>query len=442
MKRVKGIPIPRENVRSEIQDLPPAGRIVLPLITRFGEMTPIVSVGDELQAGQLIAKGSDKWVPPLLASVTGQISAIKAWPNGTGNEGPALVIRSPQPDTLPTREIPSRNDLPEVMRWIQAADIREVDPDPMPPALRLRKPELVPPAFTPFSPALEKPIHTIIINGIDRQPGVWIRKAMTRISGKTLLETIPLLKDLTGASRVFFTFTKGAEPAQEFLQGLREHGAEPVSCPNIYPIGLKPLLVRYLTGQELPVVNSEGAREFGMVVVDVATALKVHGTAHGELSSLQVVVQVTAPSAGIDTLVRVRQGTLIEDVLDALSISKNDLAKVLCGGPFLGTALHRLDVPVTQEMDSIILQTEQEIIHYTNEPCVNCGYCVRRCPMKLLPNELSKNCEYGRFNVAESLDIFSCIECGICAYVCPVHRPMVQLICFGKREIESARKES
>jgi len=44
--------------------------------------------------------------------------------------------------------------------------------------------------------------------------------------------------------------------------------------------------------------------------------------------------------------------------------------------------------------------------------------------------------------VAERMDIFSCIECGICAYVCPVNRPMVQLICFGKREIEAARNES
>ncbi|RLB19197.1 MAG: hypothetical protein DRG82_01885 [Deltaproteobacteria bacterium] len=441
MKRVKGIPFPTENGRSEIEDLPLPERIVLPLVTPFGEMIPIVSPGDEVQAGQLIAKGANKWDPPLLSSAAGQVSAVKFWPNGTGNEGPALVIESPKQDSPFRREQPSQKDVHEIMRWVQAGDIREVDPSPIPLALRLRKPELVPPAFAPFSPALEKPIHTLVLNGIDRQPGIWLRKAITKNFSSDILETIPLLKDVTGASRVFFAFSKGAEPGEEFLKGLRELGVEPVSCPNVYPIGLNPLLIPFLTGQEIP-FNSGGARQFGIVVIDVATALKVHGTAHGEIPSVEVVIQVTAPSAGIDTLVRVRQGTLIEDVLSALSISKKDLAKVLCGGPFLGTALHRFDIPITQEIDSIFLQTEREIIRYADEACVNCGYCVQHCPMKLMPNELSKNCEYGNFNVAEGMDIFSCIECGICAYVCPVNRPMVQLICFGKREIEAARKES
>ncbi|MBW2093660.1 MAG: 4Fe-4S dicluster domain-containing protein [Deltaproteobacteria bacterium] len=444
MKRLKGISFPTENGRyanAEIENLPLPERVVLPLVTRFGKMIPIVSPGDHVQAGQIIAKGPQKWFPPLLASVSGRASAVSSWPTGFGDEGPALVIESPEGDTPPPRDDVAQKDLPELMRWIQAGDIREVDPSPLPLALRLRKPDLVPSAFASFSPALEKPIHSLIINGIDRQPGIWLRKAMIGLYKNELLESIPVLKDTTGASRVFFAVAKGTDLADDLLQGLRERGVEPVFCPNIYPIGLEPLLIPFLTGQELP-PNSEGGREFGTVVVDVTTALKVRGAARGEIPSLDVVVQITAPSSGIDTLVRVREGTLIEDILEALSLSREGLAKVLCGGPFLGTALHRLDVPVTQEIDSIILQTEQEIIHYSNEPCMNCGYCVLHCPMKLLPNELTKHCEYGKFDVAERMDIFSCIECGICAYVCPVNRPMVQLICFGKREIEAARKES
>jgi len=444
MKRLKGISFPLETDRfasAEIEDIPLPERVILPLVTRFGKMIPIVSPGDHVKAGQPIAKGPQKWLPPLIASVSGRVSTVASWPTASGNEGPALLIESPEKDTPPPRDDVPQEDLHEIMRWIQAGDIREVDPSPMPLALRLRKPDLIPSTFAPFSPALEKPIHSLIINGIDRQPGVWLRKAMIRLYATEILESIPLLKDTTGASRIFFAVSKGAELANEFLQGLRKHGAEPVFCPNLYPVGLEPLLVPFLTGQELP-PNSGGAREFGTVVVDVATALKVRGAARGEIPSLDVVVQVTAPSSGIDTLVRVREGTLIEDILASLSLSKQGLAKVLCGGPLLGTALHRLDVPVTQEIDSIVLQTEQEIIHYSNEPCMNCGYCVRHCPMKLLPNELSKNCEYGKFDAAERLDIFSCIECGICSYVCPVNRPMVQLICFGKREIEAARKVS
>jgi len=444
MKRLKGIPFSTENSRlanAKIENLPLPERVVLPLVSRFGRMIPVVSPGDHVQAGQIIAKGPQKWFPPLLSSVSGRVSAVSSWPTDSGDEGPALVIESPTEDTLPPRNDVLQKEFPEIMRWIQAGDIREVDPSPIPVALRLRKPDLVPSAFASFSPALGKPIHSLVINGIDRQPGIWLRTAMIRLYGSEILESISVLKEATGASRLLFAVAKGVDLADDFLQGLRGHGAEPVFCPNIYPIALEPLLVPFLTGQGFP-PDSAGAREFGTVVVDVTTALKIRRAARGEIPSLDVVVQVTVPSSGIDTLVRVREGTLIEDILEPLSLSKEGFAKVLSGGPFLGTALHRLDVPITQEIDSIILQTEREIIHYSNEPCISCGYCVRHCPMKLLPNELSKNCEYGRFDVAERMDIFSCIECGICAYICPVNRPMVQLICFGKREIEASRKES
>jgi len=444
MKRLKGISFPSEYGRfenPEIEDLPLPERVVVPLVSRFGEMTPLVSPGAHVLAGQIVAKGTEKWFPPLVASVTGRVSSITPWPTGTGDEGPGLIIEPREKDTPPRRDDLPQKNLHETMRWIQAGDIREVDPSPLPLALRLRKPELVPSAFIPSLPELETSIHSLIINGIDRQPGIWLRKAMIKLFSTELIESIPILREATGATKVFFAVSKGYALEDEFARALRESGVVVVFCPNTYPIALEPLLVPFLTGQELP-VNSGGSRQFGTVLLDVVTALKVRAAAYGETPSLDTVVQFTSPSSGLDTLIRVREGTLIEDILKHFSLSEKGLAKVLHNGPFLGTALHRLDVPVTQETDSIILQTEKEITRYSNEPCMNCGYCVRHCPMKLLPNELSKNCEYGRFDAAERMDLFSCIECGICAYVCPVNRPMVQLIRFGKQEIEAVRKEA
>ena len=331
MKRVKvkGISFPSENGRfakPEIKDIPIAERVVLPLVPRLGEMIPIVSAGDHIKAGQIIARGPQKWFPPLLAGVSGRISSITSWATGSGGEGPAIVIESASADTPPVRDIASQEAIPEVMRWIQAGDIREVDPSPLPLALRLRKPDLVPSAFGPLSSALEKPIHTLIINGIDRQPGVWIRKALIELYGTEIVQCVPLLKGATGASRVVLAVSKGSVFSEEILQGLQDQGVEIVFCPNIYHIGLEPLLVPFLTGQQIP--PNSGARDFGIVILDVATALKVHGIARGKSPSMDVIVQVTIPSSGIDTLVKVREGTLIEDILDGLSISTKGLASL------------------------------------------------------------------------------------------------------------------
>ena len=102
-----------------------------------------------------------------------------------------------------------------------------------------------------------------------------------------LLEGISILKETTGVSRVFFAVSRGHVLTDEFMQRLLEIGADPVFCPNEYPIALEPLLVPFLTGQELP-PNSGGSRAFGTVVIDVATALRVRDAAR------RMGVQITA----------------------------------------------------------------------------------------------------------------------------------------------------
>ena len=99
-----------------------------------------------------------------------------------------------------------------------------------------------------------------------------------------------------------------------------------------------------------------------------------------------------------------------------------------------------LNLPITQQVESITLQTEDQLTHYINQPCIACGDCVKACPIQLLPNEISKFCEYGLFDAAEKNDLFYCIECGVCAYVCPASRPMVQLMRFGKQQILDSRE--
>jgi electron transport complex protein RnfC len=42
------------------------------------------------------------------------------------------------------------------------------------------------------------------------------------------------------------------------------------------------------------------------------------------------------------------------------------------------------------------------------------------------------------FEEAGDKFLFHCIECGICAYVCPEKRPMLHLMRYGKRELSLA----
>ena len=52
--------------------------------------------------------------------------------------------------------------------------------------------------------------------------------------------------------------------------------------------------------------------------------------------------------------------------------------------------------------------------------------------MKLVPSTLSILAECERYDEAKEAGVTACIECGVCAYVCPAKRPMVQFMKIAK----------
>jgi len=276
---------------------------------------------------------------------------------------------------------------------------------------------------------------------MDRQPGVWLRSAALAAGEQGLVESIGILKRISSAGKAVLAVSKNQQLPDRLESVLSRTGVEVVRCPDKYPAALEPMLVQYVTGREIPQPLGD-ARAVGAVVVDVITALRLLETVRGGRAAVETAIQVSAPSQGLEVRVNVREGTLLEELLSHVSPLPESPAKAIVGGPFLGYAQHQLQVPITQKTDSVILQNGNELSHYANQPCINCGDCVRSCPMRLLPNELSKYCEYGDFHGAQKIDLFHCIECGICSYVCPARRPMVHLLRYGKQELSALREES
>jgi electron transport complex protein RnfC len=97
----------------------------------------------------------------------------------------------------------------------------------------------------------------------------------------------------------------------------------------------------------------------------------------------------------------------------------------------MGIQLFDLDVPVIKGTTGIILLPEENLPEKI-QPCIRCGKCIDVCPMFLLPSEIGRYVEYGRFDKCEYLNVFDCIECGCCAYICPAKRPLVDFIKCAK----------
>ena len=103
----------------------------------------------------------------------------------------------------------------------------------------------------------------------------------------------------------------------------------------------------------------------------------------------------------------------------------------------MGFAVPSLEVATTKTTSGLLLLSRRSIFEYVSGPCVNCGRCVRACPMTLNPAEISKAVESDDVKSAEDAHVMSCLECGACVYSCPQRRPIVQLSRRAKASIRA-----
>lgn len=425
---------------SSIINLTVSGPVTMPLVTRWGTMKPLVSEGDPVAKGQRVAQSEDIRLPAVYASVAGTVTAVTSCVLHDGRQGPAIVIEGSCNDAGAASEPgPVPEDPLELAARLIQAGIDEVDPYPWPLSARLAAPEVASKALQLTDAPFDQAIDTLILNGIDRQPGDQLRRTVLAEAPDVVLAGALAAKRLASPGRIVFALAAGRTLPDELSSGLQEAGVEIRSCPDRYPVALEPVLVQFITGKEVPQPAGD-ARSIGVAVVDVVTLSRLGEAATRATPVLDTLVQVAA--AGRLQVVRVPIGTSVQTVIEQLNGDSSHTTKAIIGGLCLGYAQYDYRAPLTQRTDSIVLQAAAQMSRTSNQACINCGNCVHVCPMNLLPNELGKFCEYGKFMEAKQQFLSHCIECGLCAFVCPAKRPMVQLMRYGKKELLEMGMES
>jgi len=131
----------------------------------------------------------------------------------------------------------------------------------------------------------------------------------------------------------------------------------------------------------------------------------------------------------------VRIGASFSDLIDFCGGFVGEPGKVIMGGPMMGIAQSQLDVPVIKGTSGILVLKKEQVLVEEPEACISCGRCIQFCPMGLLPNRIALYSEHQQWNLAKELGVLDCIECGVCGYVCPAKRSLVQYIKWAKQEI-------
>jgi electron transport complex protein RnfC len=127
--------------------------------------------------------------------------------------------------------------------------------------------------------------------------------------------------------------------------------------------------------------------------------------------------------------------SLLDMPVEFMDIDHERLAKILYGGPMMGTAVSSLAIPIQKNTSGRILMTRGETIAEEEGPCIRCGRCLRNCPCGLAPVIMNNSLEAGNLDYAVKTGLMDCFECGSCTYVCPARIKLVQRFRVGKQRL-------
>jgi electron transport complex protein RnfC len=127
---------------------------------------------------------------------------------------------------------------------------------------------------------------------------------------------------------------------------------------------------------------------------------------------------------------------LLKDLpVEFMEIDYSKLAKIIFGGPMMGTAVSSLEIPIQKNTSGIILMTKEETTADAEGACIRCGRCIRNCAAKLSPVIMNNSLEADDLDYAVKAGLLDCMECGSCAYMCPAKIKLVQRFRVGKQRL-------
>ncbi len=401
-----------------IRNAPVPERLIVPLTQHIGvPCKPEVSPGEQVAEGQLIGQATGVISANIHAPVSGTVRRLERAPHPLGSKTLAVIIER---DGELRRSY--LKPLGDEVETLDPSRLRE----------RVRQAGIVGlggaafPAHVKYSPPKVKSIDTLIINGCECEPYL---TADFRIMVERTLEVIlgaRLIARILGTPRILIAVESDKLEAVARLRQEGERWTECVVLPARYPQGAEKVLIKAVLNREVPLGGLP--LDVSVVVANVGTALAVAEAVRDGKPLIERVVTVTGNAVKRPGNFSVRIGTPLSVLIEAAGGLAQKSGKIVMGGPMMGVAQYSPDTPVIKGTSGILVLTEEEAVEQNYLPCIRCSFCVKVCPMRLLPSTLSLIGEHRKWEMARDYGVFDCIECGCCTYVCPAKRPIVQWI--------------
>jgi electron transport complex protein RnfC len=300
------------------------------------------------------------------------------------------------------------------------------------------------PSHVKLSPPPDKLIDLIIADGAECEPYLTTDEAAMTEKPHLLIRGLTIVMKITGVKRALVGMEdnkKNLIPLIEReirLNGEARNGLDIGIglCRTRYPQGGEKMLITALTGRELP--SGGLPMDSGCIVQNVGTLIAIAEAFDLGKPLIDRDLTVSGGACRTPKNIRAPIGALLSQMpAEFIDIDTERLVKIVFGGPMMGNAVPRLDIPIQKNTSGIILMTAEETRTDREGCCIRCGRCIRGCPCRLSPVIMNDSLEAEDLDYAVKAGLLDCIECGSCSYLCPARIKLVQRFRVGKQRLRA-----
>lgn len=418
-----------------IEAMPCPAELVVSMSQHLGApATCVVKAGEYVVKGQVLGTRNGFISVPVHAPASGLVKAIEPRLGPAGGKSLAVVLdtTAPAPEGVDTtaRTLPPLDwraaTKEELRARIDEAGLCGMGGAGFPTCVKL-------------SPPPNKRCEYLIVNGAECEPYLCADFRLMLERADRVRVGVEILRKILGGCAVRVAVEANKPEAIAALERAFadiDGNVEIVVLPVLYPQGSEKHQIYATVGRVVPEPPALPI-DVGCVVENVGTVAAVADAVEKGTILLSRVTTVSGDAVREPKNVEAPLGTKYADLVAFCGGESESPAKVISGGTMMGFAVPSLELATTKTTSGLLLLSRRRVFQYSSQACINCGRCVRACPMGLNAAEIAKAVEANDIASAEASHVMSCIECGACTFGCPAYRPITQSCRRAKASIRA-----
>ena len=444
-KAIEAMPVPAELVVSMSQHLGAPAKCV-------------VKVGDYVTRGQVIGEKNGFISVCVRAPASGLVKAVEKRLGPAGGKADAVIIDTTAKagGNTGTTETPGTSETNQTGSVPEVPAVPDVSAPILPPLdwKTASREELLKrveeagicgmggagfPTAVKLNPPPGKRCEYLILNGAECEPYLCADHQVMVEKADRIRLGVEIMRKILGQCAVRIAVEANKPDAITALEKAFadiEGNVEIVVLPVLYPQGSEKHQI-YATVKRVVPEPPALPIDVGCVVENVGTVAAIADAVELGEPLLSRVTTVSGDAVANPKNILAPCGTKYSDLVAFCGGEKVPPAKVISGGTMMGFAVSTLEIATTRTTSGLLLLSPKCVFQYASGACINCGRCLRACPMGLNPALISKAVDASDMKAAEDAHVMDCIECGACSFGCPAYRTITQSCRRAKNSIRA-----